>query len=118
MVITSLEVGGAEKLVLNLVRELKSKVEIRLFVIRKNYQTIYDRELAEMDIWYCYLNAGNRLFSVKAYKKLKNMLEKFKPDIIHTHLKAADYIYFYRPHKKTANGSTPSTRLPILTQET
>lgn len=30
MVITSLEVGGAEKLVLNLVRELKSKVEIRL----------------------------------------------------------------------------------------
>lgn len=35
MVITSLEVGGAEKLVLELIQELKDKVEIRLYIIKK-----------------------------------------------------------------------------------
>ena len=35
MVITSLEVGGAEKLVLELIQELKDKIEIRLYIIKR-----------------------------------------------------------------------------------
>ena len=53
---------------------IKEQGRIRFFVIRKNYQTIYDRELVEMDIWYCYLNAGNRLFPSK-HTKLKTCLK-------------------------------------------
>lgn len=101
MIITSLEVGGAEKMVLNLIRELQEKAEIRLFIIRKNYQTIYDRQLTEMKIKYYYLNAANPLFSIKAYKKLKQLLDEYDPDIIHSHLKAADYVFLYRLRKKS-----------------
>lgn len=99
MVITSLEVGGAEKLVLDLIKEMKKEAEIRLFVMRKDFNTIYDRELKSLGIEHHYLNA-NRFFSLKAFKKLKALLDEYRPDIIHTHLKAADYILLYRLRKQ------------------
>jgi glycosyltransferase involved in cell wall biosynthesis len=100
MVITSLEVGGAEKLVLDLIRELADKIEIRLFIIRKNYKTIYDKKLPELNIKYQYLNGKSSFFSFKAAKALKKILDEYRPDIIHSHLKAADYIWFYRRRRK------------------
>lgn len=96
MVITSLEVGGAEKLVLELIQELKDKIEIRLYIIKKNYDTIYDQKLLELNIEHFYLNAKSRIFSFKAANRLKKLLNDFQPEIIHTHLKAADYICYYR----------------------
>lgn len=100
MVITSLEVGGAEKLVLELIQELKDKVEIRLYIIKKNYDTIYDQQIADLNIQYFYLNGKSRIFSFKAAKKIRKLLDDYKPDIIHTHLKAADYICYYRLKNK------------------
>ncbi|MDD4000876.1 MAG: glycosyltransferase [Bacilli bacterium] len=100
MVITSLEVGGAEKMVLELIQKLKDKFEVRLYIIRKNHETIYDKKLSEMTVQHHYLNAKNRIFSFQAAKNLKKLLNDYKPDIIHSHLKAADYIwYYYRSQK-------------------
>ncbi|NLD25779.1 MAG: glycosyltransferase [Acholeplasmataceae bacterium] len=95
MVITSLEVGGAEKMVLDLIRRIRDQIEVRLFIIKKNYHTIYDDEVKKLNIHYYYLQASNRIFCIFAALRLRKLLHEYRPDIIHSHLKAADYVYFY-----------------------
>jgi glycosyltransferase involved in cell wall biosynthesis len=95
MVITSLEVGGAEKMVLDLLRKIKEHIEVRLFIIKKNYHTIYDDEAKKLNIRYHYLQATNPVFCPLAALRLRKLLREYQPDIIHSHLKAADYVYFY-----------------------
>lgn len=95
MIITSLEVGGAEKMVIDLASKLQEEIEIRLYIIRKNYHSIYDDLAKNLGIKVIYLNNQWRVFNVFTAWKLKQHLEKFQPDVIHTHLKSSSYIYFY-----------------------
>lgn len=95
MIITSLEVGGAERMVIDLVANLKDQIEVRLYIIRKNYSSIYDDLARTLGIKLSYLNNTWRIFNVFSAWKLKQQLDEYQPNIIHTHLKSASYIYFY-----------------------
>lgn len=95
IVLTSLEIGGAEKMVLDLISHLKEKIRIRLYIIRKNFGTDYDIRAEQMGIPVIYLNCASKITSLFAARKLSSLLSEFHPDIIHTHLKAASYVLYY-----------------------
>jgi glycosyltransferase involved in cell wall biosynthesis len=101
IVISSLEVGGAEKMILDLIDNIKDKVRIKLFVIKKNYKSIYDLKTKELGIKVYYLNHKIKVFSLMVAFKLKKLLDQYQPDIIHTHLKSSTYIYFYNLFNKS-----------------
>lgn len=97
-VITSLEVGGAEKMLLNLISNVDNMLyEIKVFIIKKNFQTIYDLELQNLGIDYMYLNKRTKIFfDFITTIKLARRLKQFNPDIIHSHLKSASYVILYK----------------------
>jgi len=95
IIITSLEVGGAEKMVLDLISQIKGDIQVKLFIIRRNYQTIYDVQANELNIDIKYINNKTKIISLFTFLKIKSELDKYKPMIIHTHLKSSSYIYFY-----------------------
>lgn len=82
-------------MVLDLIKELKDKIKIKLFVIKKNKGSIYDKEAKRLGIEIIYLNQMFKIFSFLTTIKLFKELKRYKPDIIHTHLKASTYVYFY-----------------------
>lgn len=96
IVITSLEVGGAEKTVIDTAKLLNKKCRIKLFVIRRNYDSIYEREALKRGIDVTYFGDFLPVFNPFVFLRLRKAMNRFRPDIIHSHLKAADYIYFYR----------------------
>lgn len=101
VIITSLEVGGAEKQVLDLIINIKDKITVKLFVIKENYHTIYDKLASENDIDIVYVNKKTRMFfDLFTSIKLSKKLEEFKPDVIHTNLKSSTLVlYYYLKHK-------------------
>jgi len=94
-VISSLEIGGAEKMVLDLIQNIKQHVEVRLFIIKSNCNSIYDEEAKKLGINVLYFNHKIKIFSLIVALRVKKALSNYKPDIIHTHLKANTYVYFY-----------------------
>ncbi|MCK9470550.1 MAG: glycosyltransferase [Bacilli bacterium] len=100
IVISSLEIGGAEKMVLDLIEKIKECLDLKLFVIKKNFNSSYDLKAKELGIDIIYLNHRIKIFSLTVAIKLKKELDKYKPDIIHSHLKASTYIYFYNLFNK------------------
>ncbi|MCK9536152.1 MAG: glycosyltransferase family 4 protein [Bacilli bacterium] len=100
IVITSLEVGGAEKTVLETAKILKDKFEIKIFIVSKNYRSIYDEAAQQYGLDVIYFNNSFPLFNPFVFWRLKRQLDSFKADIIHSHLKAADYVFFYRRLRK------------------
>lgn len=82
-------------MVLDLIANLKNNYIIKLFIIKKNYNTIYDRLAKQYEIDVVYLNHKIKVFSFLVAFKLIFKMKRFKPDIIHSHLKASIYIYFY-----------------------
>ena len=95
IVITSLEVGGAEKMILELAKSLQNDIKIKLFIIKKNFNSIYDQEAKALNIDIIYLNNRSKLFSISIAKKLKAKLNDYGPDIIHSNLKSSSYILYY-----------------------
>lgn len=64
-VISSLEIGGAERVFLNLVQALDDKKYIKkVFIFKKNYNTPFDLELQKSGIDYVYINKKLDYFSI------------------------------------------------------
>lgn len=95
IIITSLEVGGAEKMILDLINGVKIYHQIKLFVIKKSFNTIFDCFATKSNIDIIYLNGNGKIFSLITANKLKRLLDDYRPNIIHTNLKSSSYIYYY-----------------------
>lgn len=97
-IITSLEIGGAERVFLNLLKVLdQTKFEPKVFILKKQYQTSFEQELFSSQVDYVFLNKkSNFIFDVFAFNKLSKELIKFSPDIIHSHLKVGFYLLKYK----------------------
>lgn len=100
IVISSLEVGGAEKMVLDLIIQLKNKLEISLFVIKRNKNSIYDKKAKKLGVKVFYFNHFIKIFSPLVAIRLKKALKSYQPEIIHSHLKASTYVCFYNLFNK------------------
>lgn len=96
--ITSLEVGGAEKMLLELISNIDIKrYEIKVFIIKKNFKSIYDEKIQNTKINFVYLNKKTKLFfDVFTMMRLTKQLKYFKPNIIHSHLKSSSFIMLYK----------------------
>ncbi|NLM32634.1 MAG: glycosyltransferase [Acholeplasmataceae bacterium] len=101
-VISSLEIGGAERVFLNLVQALDDKKYIKkVFILKKNYNTPFDLELQKSGIDYVYINKKTRLFfDLFAHRRLFKELCQFSPHIIHSHLKVTNYLIKYKLYNK------------------
>lgn len=99
IVITSLEVGGAERTVIETARMIHNKCALKVFVISRNCDSIYDRAAERSGLDIAYMGNPLPVFNPFTFMKLRKELDRFRPDIIHSHLKAADYVYFYRLFK-------------------
>lgn len=95
VVISSLEVGGAERMVLDLVKQIKDKINVKLFVIKSNSHSIYDKEASRLGVELIYFNHKIKILSLFVVFRFIKEMNRFKPDIIHSHLKASTYVYFY-----------------------
>jgi len=100
VVITSLEVGGAEKTVIELANLLKNDFTIKIYVINRNYHSIYDEAAYGYGLNVIYLNNFMPVFNPFIFWRLKRLFDTFAPDIIHSHLKSSDYVFFYRLFRK------------------
>lgn len=99
--ISSLRVGGAERMVVDLIEQLNQEIFIiYVFVLEEKGNTILEERLSKLNIPINYINkkAG---FNPLAIIKLTKMLRTFKPDIIHAHLGGVLYSLLYAYLYKT-----------------
>lgn len=93
-IIPSLRKGGAERLVLDMVSELKRRDGIEVELICFRDENAYQKEYP--DIQPKIIKAWVRSSIFHQWKfhitELQNFIENFKPDIIHTHLFEAEFV--------------------------
>lgn len=127
-VINDLQVGGAENIVMNYMRELQNDEDIEpsLLLFGPSYGSIFDREASDKHFDVKYLNFKRIRCPVKGVNWLRaeftiwNGLRKMDPDIIHIH-ETGHLKYGLLPivskrkavHIHTLHG-TPSLYSPIL----
>lgn len=95
IVISSLEVGGAERMVLDLIKAIKDNITVKLYIIKSNMKTIYDKEASKLGVELVYFNHRIKIFSFLVAIKFFKEMKRFKPDIIHSHLKSSFYVFLY-----------------------
>jgi glycosyltransferase involved in cell wall biosynthesis len=92
--IYSLEIGGAERFVVDLSNELAKSNEIKIFTLRDD--TIENQGFYKFDInekvAYCNLKISSG-FKTKLIWKLYKIIREETPDIIHCHLNLINYFY-------------------------
>lgn len=92
--IDNLDYGGAQTMLVRLASSIDyNKYIFKVFVLRKRIINEIDKEFVDNNIRCIYLNIENDTTiskKIKAYKSLVNELNRFKPDIIHSHL---DFLY-------------------------
>ena len=90
-IIPALEDGGAERFVVDLCNELSNDHEVILCLFfTNNSETGFKKELSP-DIKLISLDKKSG-FDVSAIFKLKKVLNRYKPDIVHTHVGALIYL--------------------------
>lgn len=93
-VIPSLGVGGAEEVALNICRFLDNKsFEYKFIVLGTKENSINDKRASLWGINVIYLNKKNGL-DISLFKKLRKLIIKYQPDVIHTHMAALFYANF------------------------
>jgi glycosyltransferase involved in cell wall biosynthesis len=88
-IISNLSLGGAQVLLLNILKNLKKKTELDISVITIDsgeYINVYK----EAGIEVFDLNETG-LINIKIFFKMKKLLTELNPDIVHTHLNKADF---------------------------
>lgn len=85
IIITSLNIGGAENMVTQLVGAISDKYDIHLIVLSSKYNNHLEEDIEKKKIKTTYLNISGKV-KLKNYLKLKSVLDEFKPDILHVHL--------------------------------
>lgn len=92
--IDNLDIGGAQTMLVRLASNINlNKYIFKVFVLRRRIINEIDKEFIDNNIRCIYLNVENDTTiskKIKAYKSLVNELNRFKPDIIHSHL---DFFY-------------------------
>lgn len=103
-IIPSLATGGAERLVVNICQGLQKAGHDVKIIIFSNINE-FSEDCKELDIIHLPITYSTHLFGrIKCdnVKLLDDVLSNFKPDIIHSHLTAADIISRINPIKSTA----------------
>lgn len=91
-VIPSLDIGGAQRFLVDLVKALdKKKFYPAVCVLGKKRNTFLEDELEKKDIPIFFLNL-RWAFHPFTILRLSRLFTSFKPDIIHTHLRAIRYV--------------------------
>ena len=93
IVIPSLEQGGGQKFVVDLAAGLdEEKFCVKLLVFYPNTGSIFDKEVARLNIDTVYLDKSKG-FSGAFARKVKSEIVKFSPDVIHTNLHSMLYLF-------------------------
>lgn len=83
-VISSLKpVGGGETFAVNFARSMSKISELKVVILYKDYNPMFIERLDELKIDYVFLNKQKHI-DLKNAKQLKQIVEEFKPDFIHT----------------------------------
>lgn len=101
-VISDLGYGGAETMLLQLIKEInREKYEVAVFVREHRLGTGIEREFDELGIECQFLNLndasyiGSKLVhKLRAQRIVNSALSKFKPDIVHSHLESSYSLWF------------------------
>ena len=105
-IVQSLQTGGAEMLLVNLAINCKDRFDVTVISQYKEGNFPLEKHLAEHGINTIYLDKKVG-FDLRSIIELYKVLNKIKPDIVHTHLHAAIYaIPWYLTHKKTVKVHT------------
>ncbi|MBP1919011.1 glycosyltransferase [Youngiibacter multivorans] len=90
-ILPSFGIGGAEKLVLNLLSKYdKDQFEIEVVCLHSRMNTIYESELDRIGAKVIYLDKKSGL-NIGTIFNLNTLFRKIKPDVIHTHLYTTKY---------------------------
>ncbi|WP_152617972.1 glycosyltransferase [Caldibacillus thermoamylovorans] len=93
-IIPSFGVGGAQKLVLDYLYYMNnSEVEIKAISMYENQNSIYDKFIEDNGLDVVYLDKKPGL-DLSIIKKIKKVVQDFKPDVIHTHMYTIKYTIF------------------------
>ncbi len=88
--IPSLNVGGAEKMVITLAKKLSKEYIVTIFVLSTNPNNFFVDELKQNKIKIIFFDISGR-FNLKKFLKVFYKIKKFNPDILHNNL---DTLYF------------------------
>lgn len=107
-VITDLSYGGAQTMLLQLIKELdRTKFDISVFVREKRLGTGIEDALDEMHINCVYLNISDASFKgsklihkIKSQHIVNKALSEFQPDIVHAHLESSYSLLYCLFHRK------------------
>jgi Glycosyltransferase len=91
-VIPNFGVGGAEKVVLDYLTFMnRDRVEIRAISMYKKSGSIYDQSIEQQGLDVIYLDKKPG-FDLSMIPKIKYEIDKYQPDIIHSHLYTMKYL--------------------------
>ncbi|EOU1468761.1 glycosyltransferase [Clostridium perfringens] len=91
IIVPSLTIGGAESMVYQLASELRKKeLSLTVICIASKKNTYYEKELEKNNVNIIYLN-NNSKSDFKTLMKIYIILNKIRPNIIHTHLHTCIY---------------------------
>jgi glycosyltransferase involved in cell wall biosynthesis len=91
-IIPSLDIGGAQRFLVDLCNNFdKEKFEIAVCVLGKKTNSFLESELRENHIPMFFLNLRWTFHPLTIYR-ITDLFKSFKPDIIHTHLRAIRYV--------------------------
>lgn len=91
-IIPDLGVGGAEKLVLDLCKNIdKNKFDVKVISLFKRTNSIYDNQAEKEGIDIIYLDKKKGI-DLSILYKLMSLFKKHKPDVINTHLYVMSYV--------------------------
>jgi glycosyltransferase EpsF len=101
-IIPSLRKGGAERLVLDVVRsfKIKNSIEIKLIIFRNEIEYAIDDILDCIKIIPSSVSLSLKRKPVLKIEELQLFLEEFKPDIIHTHLFESELVSRFCQYSK------------------
>lgn len=91
-VVGQMNFGGAENMLMEMIRNLPSGVEFALLINKKKSQSnqrgSFDNELIERGCKLFDIGTQYELGYLKYYREFKNIVTDYQPDIIHLHLNA------------------------------
>lgn len=95
-IIPTLEVGGAENLVVNLLKKINyNEVNIYLIILFDDTKNMYKNIVDNYPIKVIYMNKKDGL-DISLFISLYKTLNKISPNSIHTHLYASSYVFFWK----------------------